>query len=309
MATLALVALTVGCTGAPTIPLLSKQAPRTLTALDAARGIPGTIYFAQGNRIWRLRKGNLNAVTPAGVHYAYPAVSAGGAVTAAALVLNGQSGIAIGGADFSNLSLARPLPKNPHDGSLDLKPAFSPDGSRIAFMSDRAHGYADEAIWEGPVNGRAHQVSFPPDVTGGDDAPGYSADGTAVLFTAWRDGHGGLDRARVPLGRPIVVVKPTDHDIMDPIPGPGDQLAFTQRQGEAENIFVGAIDGTGGRGVTSYNDCRQPAWSPDGKTILFISPHAGTFDLYSIPVGGGSATRLTAGADLDANSRPAWVAT
>jgi Tol biopolymer transport system component len=301
--------MTAGCSGAPTIPLLSKPAPKTLTALGTATNIPGSVYFAQGNRIWRLRQGKLTTVTPANVRYAYPAVSAGGEVTAAAYMLNGESGIAMGGPDFSNLSLARPLPKNPQDGSLDLKPVFSPDGSRIAFMSDRSRSYADEAIWEGPVNGRLHQLSFPPDVSGGDDAPGYTADGTAVVFTAWRDGHGGLDRARVPVGRPVVVVKPTDHDIMDPAPGPGAQLAFTQRQGEAENIFVGAIDGTGARGVTTFNDCRQAAWSPDGKTLLFISPHAGTFDLYSVPVGGGSPTRLTAGADLDANSRPAWVAT
>jgi Tol biopolymer transport system component len=303
------VAVVAGCSGAPTIPLLTKPAPKQLTALDAAKNISGTVYFVQGARIWRLRKGNLAAVTPAGQRYAYPAVSAGGEVTAASYILNGESAIAYGGTDFSNLAPVSPLPKNPHDGSLDVKPAFSPDGSRLVFMSDRARGYADEAIWEGPVKGRVHQVSFPPDASGGDDAPAYVADGSAIVFTAWRDGHAGLDRAAIPLGRPKVVAKPTDHDIMDAVPGPGDQLAFTQRQGEAENIFVGALDGSAAKGVTSFNDSRQPAWSPDGKTLLFISPHAGTFDLYFVPVAGGNPVRLTAGADIDANSRPAWVAT
>ncbi|MFN2465567.1 MAG: hypothetical protein ABR598_04805 [Candidatus Dormibacteria bacterium] len=277
--------------------------------MEAAKNLTGTVYFAQGNRIWRLRKGGLAPVSPPGLRYAYPAVTSGGEVTAAVYITNGESAIAYGGPDFSNLSLLNPLPRDPHQGSLDVKPTFSPDGTRLAFMSDRARGYSDEAIWEGPVKGRPHQVSFPPDSTGGDDAPAYSGDGKALYFIGWRDNHGGLDSAAIPFGRARSVSKPTDHDIMDPAPGPGGELAYTQRQGEAENIFLGAADGSASQGLTTFNDCRQPAWSPDGKTLLFISPHSGTFDLWMVPVTGGAAVQLTAGADLDANSKPAWVAT
>ncbi|MEA2683534.1 MAG: hypothetical protein QOK05_1862 [Chloroflexota bacterium] len=309
LAGLGLLVAAAGCTGAPTIPLLTKSAPKSLTALDAAKNLPGTIYFIQANRIWRMRKGNLSAITPPNLRYAYPAISADGQTTAAAYILNGESGIEFGGPDFSSLALAKPLPANPHSGSVDLKPVFSPSGTRVAFMSDRSKTNADEAIWEGPITGPLRQLSFPPDASGGDDSPGYTSDGTALLFTAWRDGHGGLDRVRVGSGlRPVAVDTPTDHDIMDTTPGPDDQLAFTQRQGEVENVYVGALDASAARAVTNFNDCRQPSWSPDGKTLLFISPHAGTFDLYSVPVSGGTPTRLTAGADLDANSRPAWAA-
>ncbi|HEY8739428.1 MAG TPA: hypothetical protein VIN56_02395 [Candidatus Dormibacteraeota bacterium] len=295
-----------GCSGTP-IPFLTKTTPKTLSALDAAKNVAGTIYFAQANRIWRLRKGTLTALTPGNLRYAYPAVTADGQTTAATYILNGESAIAYGGPEFSGLAPLTPLPSDPHKGSLDLKPSFSPDGTRIVFMSDRARGFSDEAIWEGPVRARAHQVSFPPDSTGGDDAPAYSASGNAVLFVAWRDNHGSLDQARVPLGRATPLAKPTDHDIMDPAPGPGDRLAFTQRQGEAENIFLGGIDGSAAHGLTSFNDCRQPAWSPDGKDLLFVSPHSGTFDLWMVPVAGAAPVRLTAGADLDANSRAAWT--
>jgi hypothetical protein len=309
VAGLALLLAVAGCSEAPAIPFISKPTPKTLTALDASRNVVGTIYFAQANRIWRLRKGNLAPVTPPSLRFASPAVTPGGELTAATYLAAGQSAIAYGGPDFSNMAPLNPLPKDPHQGSLDLKPTFSPDGTRIAFMSDRARGYADEAIWEGPIRARPHQVSFPPDATGGDDAPAYAADGKTLSFVAWRDNHGGLDQAAVPFGRAKSIAKPTDHDIMDPAPGADGQLAYTQRQGDAENIFVGAADATGGKGVTSFNDCRQPAWSPDGKNLLFISPHKGTFDLWMVPATGGDAVELTAGADLDANSRPAWVAT
>ena len=276
--------------------------------MDAAKGLAGTIYFSQGNRVWRLRRGNLAAVTPANASYSYPAITAEGSVTAAAFVARGQAIIAFGGPDFSSLQLAKPLTRDPHSGSIDLKPAFSPNGNRIAFMSDRAKGFSDEAIWEGTVSGGVHQVSFPPDASGGDDAPAYLVDGSGIVFTAWREGHANLDRAAVPFGRAKVLVAATDRDYLDPAPGPGDQLAFAQRQGEVENIYIAAGDGTGGRAVTTFNDARQPMWSPDGKDLLFISPHAGSFDLWTVPAAGGEARQLTTGGDLDATSRPAWSA-
>ncbi|MGI8610318.1 MAG: TolB family protein [Candidatus Dormibacteria bacterium] len=219
--------------------------------------------------------------------------------------------ITFGGPDFSNLQPSKPLARDAHlSGSIDIKPAFSPNGNRVAIMSDRSKRNTDEAIWEGALSGGLRQVSSPPDASGGDDAPQYLADGSALVFVAWRGAHSRLDSVTVPshLAKTVVAAG-TDHDILDPAPGPADQLAFTQRQGEAENIFVGPGDAAGARPLTTFNDCRQPAWSADGKNLLFISPHAGTFDLWMVPVEGGSPQQLTAGADLDANSRPAWIAT
>ncbi|MFN2464072.1 MAG: hypothetical protein ABR573_09255 [Candidatus Dormibacteria bacterium] len=301
-----LLSLLPGCSGAPTLPLISKPATKDLNALAAAKGLPGTIFLAAGKRIWRLRGGSLSPITPKGVNYAYPAVTADGTTTGAAQVESGQSIIALGGPDFSSLRLARPPARDPHNGSIDLKPSFSPNGNRIAFMSDRAKAYSDESIWEGTVSGGVHQASFPPDASGGDDSPMYLSDGSAIIFIAWRAGHASLDRVSVPFGKPKPLLTAVDRDYLDPAPGPGDQLAYAQRQGEVENIYVGALDGTGARQLSNFNDARQPTWSPDGKELLFISPHAGTFDLWMVPAAGGDATQLTTGADLDANSRPAW---
>ena len=308
---LACLGVLAGCSAAPNLPIIGKSTPKVLTALDASKSLKGTIYFAQAGRIWRLRGGSLTALTPAGTRYAYPAVTADGTTTAASLVATGQSVIAFGGPDFSSLQPSKPLAKDPHlTGSIDLKPAFSPNGNRVVIMSDRAKNFTDEAIWEGAVTGGLHQVSFPPDASGGDDAPQYLPDGSAILFVAWRGPHAGLYSAAVPFGRARESVPgPTDHDILDPAPGPGAQLAFTQRQGEAENIFLGAMDTSGAKALTTFNDCRQPAWSPDGKDLLFVSPHSGTFDLWMVPAAGGNPQQLTVGADLDANSRPAWIAT
>src|SRR5207247_6243416 len=95
------------------------------------------------------------------------------------------------GPDFDNLAPLTTAPKDPHNGSIDIKPAFSPDGSRLAFMSDRGKCCTDEQIWEGTFDPyRPRQVSSPPSISGGDDAPVYALDGASVLFVAFRPVNG-----------------------------------------------------------------------------------------------------------------------
>jgi hypothetical protein len=295
------------CNGAVSIPGSTPKTPTQLSARDEARSIKGTIYVAQGGRIWRLRAGKIAAVTSATQQLAYPTASADGAVTAVSVVGHGQAQLAVGGPDFGALVQLSPSQKDPHRASLDLKPALSADGKRLAFMSDRSSCCSDEAIWEGPIRA-PHQVSFPPDTTGGDDAPAYLPDAPALVLVAWRTNHGNLEQAAVPVGRPHVLIPATETDVLDPAPGPGGKLAWISRKGDNANVVVGRLDGSGPITVASFGDCRQPVWSPDRQSLVFISGHGGSVDLWTVPASGGSPQRLTWGADLDANSHPAWVA-
>lgn len=312
--TLAMVALT-GC-NPPGVPGVGQSGPpKELTAQDAAKNLKGTVYVVSGGRVFRLRSGGVNALTGTDRKVAYPAVTADGQKTAVALIGAGHSEIAVGGPDFNNLSSLTTAPKDPHNASIDLKPAFSPDGSRVAFMSDRGKCCSDQQIWEGPFAPyKPRQVSTPPDLTGGDDAPVYLS-ATSLLFVGWRavngdarNVHAGLMQAGVPSGKPKVAYAPGDSDILDPSPGPAGKLAFVRRKGDSADIEVGGVDGAGATKITSFGDTRQPVWSPDGSTIIFISRHSGSLDLWSVAADGkGDPQRLTWGADLDDNSRPAWI--
>ena len=48
----------------------------------------------------------------------------------------------------------------------------------------------------------------------------------------------------------------------------------------------------------------QPAWSPDGTTIAFVSNRAGSLDIYTVATRGGALRRLTLSIAADAS--PAW---
>ena len=150
-ALLALAAVAISaCDSGIHLPGSTAQVPTQLTARGEAAGVKGSIYVAQGGRIWKLRGGTVTALTPAGPQYAYPTASASGAVTAASMVSRGQSQIAVGGPDFSGLTPLAAVQRDPHHASLDLKPSLSPDGTRMVFMSDRSACCSDEAVWEGP---------------------------------------------------------------------------------------------------------------------------------------------------------------
>ena len=72
---------------------------------------------------------------------------------------------------------------------------------------------------------------------------------------------------------------PTETPAFTPTPGPtprgggGGQIAFvSERTGRAQ-IFLIGVDGSGETQLTTLPDgACQPAWSPDGQSLLFISP-------------------------------------
>jgi Tol biopolymer transport system component len=313
LAAMALGTLLGACSGsAGPLTLGAAKAPSQLSVYTDAR-FKGTLYVASGGRIWKLKGSSAHAVTPGDRNYAYPTASADGQHTAASLVGKGHAEIAVGGPDFADLVALTKAPADAHKASLDLKPRFSPDGRRLTFISDRSSCCSDEAVFEGaflgPASFRPRRVTTPPDLSGGDDAPAYLADGSAIVLLEWRTNHSQLAEARTVGGVAKIVSTFTDEDILDPSPGPDGRLAEVRRKNGASDLWVSpAVDGDGGVQLTHFGDVRQAAWSADGSEIAFISNHSGTFDLWVVGAAGkGDPRRLTWGASLDAGSTPAWV--
>ena len=70
----------------------------------------------------------------------------------------------------------------------------------------------------------------------------------------------------------------------------GDKIAFCYKG----DVYV--VDARGGQArqlTTNPSYETMPVWSPDGKTLAFVSDRNGNFDVYTVPAEGGAAHRVT----------------
>jgi Tol biopolymer transport system component len=87
----------------------------------------------------------------------------------------------------------------------------------------------------------------------------------------------------------------------DPAPSPdGKWIAFQSNRSGSSQIWVMPAGGGTPRKVTSEPDSvsaagrrmptrvMTPTWSPDSKTILFVSTRSGPYNIYAIPLAGGT---------------------
>jgi WD40 repeat protein len=86
---------------------------------------------------------------------------------------------------------------------------------------------------------------------------------------------------------------------------PSGHLIVSAEANGAWNIFSTDPTGSAWQPISSDRlPARDPAVSPDGKTIAFRSKRDGTWDIYSMLTNGGAATRLTRG--MIYSGAPVW---
>ena len=178
--------------------------------------------------------------------------------------------------------------------ALDVSPAWSPQGYRMAFMR-REPGKGCSLMIASVLDGAERAMGScgrnrTADLT-------WSPDGAWLAYS---------DRQTPKAPSHIVLVSPTTSERrilthppdalygdLDPSFSPdGRHLAFTRRaSAETYDLYVIALDSGVERRLTLDRRLIQGhAWTPDGQRIVFASNRTGSFSLWEVPVQGGTPT-------------------
>ncbi|HLL76337.1 MAG TPA: Calx-beta domain-containing protein [Pyrinomonadaceae bacterium] len=221
------------------------------------------------------------------------------------------------------------LTNNP---AQDATPVWSPDGTRIAFASNRTtpsnpHGASNIFVMNADGSGVRQvtdngRVGFIPSIV---YDPAWSPDGTKLVFVSSFMGemsHLAVINVDDGVGTGVFI---STTQAADPAWSPdGTRIAFVGAGGVSnpEDLVIGArhlfVVNADGSGKTKVADMVSPfdsfgfpppssgpAWSPDGKRLAFVSNRDGNDEIYVVGASGGNLTRLTSHPAQDL--MPAWL--
>jgi TolB protein len=209
-------------------------------------------------------------------------------------------------ADIFLIDVSRSLNINLTRSSGDENfPAWSPDGQRLLFYSDR--NQRTDLYVMNIDDGAIRRVV----ASGGAGAsPAWSADGQWVAYAVIHQPNAGLYLVR-PDGSDITRL--TDFPVVTIVWSPdSQQIAFVSNCESNCDIYVVNIHSQKIRQLT-HNGLidAYPVWSPDSRQLAFISNRSMSFELYVINIdcdetrlGGCTTERLTQ--NRAADSFPAW---
>jgi Tol biopolymer transport system component len=175
------------------------------------------------------------------------------------------------------------------------QPRWSPDGTKVAFVRDGELHVADaDGANDRRLTRKAPGLHWPA------TAPAWSPDGKRIAFSGTRD----LFLVDVATGKLKAVTRSAEswRGNYTPAFAPnGRTLAFTRSTNAFNSdIFLVRVDGTGLRRLTRSNGTHDvhgeeagPAFSPDGRTVVYASNRDGNLELYRIGIDGRGERRLT----------------
>ncbi|MBI1882305.1 MAG: PD40 domain-containing protein [Chloroflexi bacterium] len=183
------------------------------------------------------------------------------------------------------------------EGENDTAPIWSPDGQKIAFVSQRDGNrevYLMDADGQNVVNVTRHPAD--------DWTPAWSPDGKRLAFSSIRAGNWevfvlDLTCLSAPETCPDSLIQLTadGNGNLGPVWSlDGSQIAFSSKAAGNWDIYTMTPGGADLRQLTTdpANDL-SPAWSPDGARIAFETNRDGNVEVYVMDANGGAAQNIS----------------
>ncbi len=217
-----------------------------------------------------------------------------------------------------------------HSPYNDLTPAWSPDGSQIAYISETPDNMNSGLYLMNADGSDPHQISNANDIY---RDPIWSPDGQGVVLMhgyaqiVLVDTHNSAEHwlgvgfaPRIsPDGKQVLYYdsapnnSPSDHLYVlnlathianDLTPGPdhdwdgkwspdGRHIAFTSTRNGKAAIYTMNADGSNQHAITGSDNDVTPAWSPDGKQIVYAGGDSSAMQLFVINADGTDARQIT----------------
>ena len=185
------------------------------------------------------------------------------------------------------------LTKDRSEGTLHLAPALSPDGTQIAYFSEKNFYFVD--LWLAKVaDGKAERRLFKSTWSSNyetfrfiNSSSSWSPDGKYLAFAGKHGAHDDIIMLDVARNKRVATIHPDLSGVTTPDWSPdGRQLVFTGYDGGLSDLFIVDRDGKNLKRLThdKYAEL-HPAWSPDGKTIAFTTDRGPETNFETLKIG------------------------
>jgi TolB protein len=256
-----------------------------VVAVQQTDNFPGRILYVRDGNLWLWQAGNSRQFSEGNTWF-QPAFSRDGKQVAYVYWTFNFSDLFVMGADGSAPQrLTKGQSASLPDNIWALRPAWSPDSSRLAYVSD--------------ANSQMPQVWVM--AKDGTNRKQLTSEATGIVWAdvlSWDPNTGQIAMTAAPTMRDPSQIylldlstgipeKLTNHGngALDPAFSPdGSALAYIGRPNVMTELWIRNLDGTKTAHTDKLTNVRSPAWSPDGKLLAVMSPVNGAFEIFILSV-------------------------
>ncbi len=195
------------------------------------------------------------------------------------------------------------------NGEMNVQPAWSPDGTRIAFTRF-VYKETNKTIWVMNADGSG-QTPLTTEAEGDSQTPGWAPNGSMIVFERFTQAEGESDLWVMNAdGSNQHALLDTDTNVFSPAWSPdGSKIAFcgVPPTGGLPQIWVMDADGLNPTMLTNTDTNRHPDWSPNSTQIAFtriLLENGGNRDIWVMDAAGSNQREV---ADInEEDAHPAW---